>query len=105
VVRGADLLLSTPRQLLLQQRLGLSAPVYRHLPVAVNRAGEKLSKQTHAAALDEQKPGPTLWQALSFLRQTPPEALQSASIEEIWAWAVANWRPSLLTGVSSRIFD
>ncbi|HEV2212614.1 MAG TPA: tRNA glutamyl-Q(34) synthetase GluQRS [Gammaproteobacteria bacterium] len=105
VVRGADLLLSTPRQLLLQQLLGLSTPAYLHLPVAVNRVGEKLSKQTHAAALDEQRPGPSLWQALSFLQQSPPGELRDASIEEIWVWAVANWRPDLLTGISSRIFD
>ena len=105
VARGADLLLSTPRQLLLQQLLGLSAPVYLHLPVAVNRAGEKLSKQTHAAALDEQRPGPTLWQALSFLRQAPPEALRDASIEEIWTWARAHWQREPMMGISSRIFD
>lgn len=105
VVRGADLLLSTPRQLLLQRLLGLPALHYQHLPVAVNQAGEKLSKQTHAAALDEYRPGPALWRALSFLRQAPPEELRSASIEEIWAWAVANWRRDLLTGVSSRIFE
>ncbi|HET7175422.1 MAG TPA: tRNA glutamyl-Q(34) synthetase GluQRS [Gammaproteobacteria bacterium] len=105
VVRGADLLLSTPRQLLLQQLLGLSTPAYLHLPVAVNRVGEKLSKQTHAVALDEQRRGPTLWQALSFLQQSPPGELRDASIEEIWVWAVANWRPDLLTGISSWIFD
>lgn len=105
VVRGADLLLSTPRQLLLQRLLGQPSPHYLHLPVALNRAGEKLSKQTHAAALDEQRPGPTLWQALSFLRQAPPEVLRDASIEEIWTWAVANWRLGSLTGVSSWIFD
>ena len=103
VVRGADLLLSTPRQLLLQRLLGLTAPVYLHLPVAVNRAGEKLSKQTHAAALDEGRLGSSLWEALSFLRQAPPETLRHSSIEEIWPWAVANWRPGLLRGVSSQI--
>lgn len=105
VVRGADLLLSTPRQLLLQRRLGLPTPHYLHLPVAVNGAGEKLSKQTHAAALDEQRHGPILWRALSFLQQSPPEGLQDASIEEIWTWASAHWQREPMMGISSQIFD
>lgn len=103
VVRGADLLLSTPRQLLLQRLLGLPTPRYLHLPVAVNQAGEKLSKQSSAAALDERSPGLVLWQALQFLRQAPPAALQRASIDELWRWAIAHWRRESLVGISSQI--
>jgi len=101
VVRGADLLLSTPRQLHLQTLLGYPRPIYMHLPVVVNAAGEKLSKQTHAAPLDLSRPGPTLWQVLHYLRQAPPQSLQSASIDEIWTWARAHWHPEAMQGVQS----
>lgn len=91
VVRGADLLDSTPRQIYLQQCLGLPTPQYAHLPVAVNDAGEKLSKQTLAPPLDDSRPSPALWQALAFLGQRPPQDLHAASIAEIWNWAIMNW--------------
>ena len=101
VVRGADLLLSTPRQILLQRRLGLPTPGYRHLPVLMNASGEKLSKQTQAAPVDS-LPGPeALWRSLGLLRQAPPEALRRASIREIWDWAVAHWSLSSLEGIKS----
>src|SRR4029077_5218390 len=72
VVRGADLLDSTPRQIYLQQLLGLPTPRYLHVPVAVNAAGEKLSKQTRASAIDVLTPVPPLIAALCFLGQNPP---------------------------------
>lgn len=105
VVRGADLLLSTPRQLLLQELLGLPRPQYLHVPVALNQAGEKLSKQTYARPLDGQEPGPLLWQALAFLRQGPPEALKDASIDEIGSWARSHWRRDPLQGILSQKID
>lgn len=90
VVRGADLLDSTARQIWLQQCLGLPTPTYAHLPVAVNGAGEKLSKQTLAAAVE---PGtPALVAALAFLGQKPPPDLRRAGVAEVWGWALANWR-------------
>lgn len=92
VVRGADLLLSTPRQIFLQHCLGLPTPAYAHLPVVVNAAGEKLSKQTRAQRLDDARPGQALWTALQFLGQEPPAELHSAGRDELWAWARANWR-------------
>jgi glutamyl-Q tRNA(Asp) synthetase len=92
VVRGADLLDSTPRQILLQQRLGLAQPRYAHLPVAVTASGEKLSKQTGAAALDSSSPVPILVTALEFLGQSPPLELSRASIAEVWSWARQHWR-------------
>jgi glutamyl-Q tRNA(Asp) synthetase len=92
VVRGADLLGSTPRQIHLQQLLGLPRPRYAHLPVAVNDTGEKLSKQTHAAPIDAANPLPALAAALAFLGQQPPPELAGASIREFWNWAMENWR-------------
>lgn len=99
VVRGADLLLSTPRQVYLQQRLGLPTPFYMHLPIAVNTAGEKLGKQTGALPLDDRLPGASLFQALEFLRQTPPVELRRASPRILLQWAIHNWQPEPLRGI------
>lgn len=92
IVRGADLLDSTARQIHLQHCLGVSTPAYAHLPVAVNAQGEKLSKQTLAPALDVARPGPALVAALAFLGQAPPAALATATVADIWAWAQAHWQ-------------
>jgi glutamyl-Q tRNA(Asp) synthetase len=91
VVRGADLLGSTPRQIYLQQLLGLPRVRYGHLPVAVNERGEKLSKQTFAAPVDAARPLPALVAALSFLGQQPPRNLARATVRELWTWAAENW--------------
>lgn len=91
VVRGADLLASTPRQIHLQRLLGLPTPRYAHLPVVVNEAGEKLSKQTLAAPFDPARPVPALVAALAFLGQAPPADLKRASLSALWDWALANW--------------
>ncbi|MDK9690963.1 tRNA glutamyl-Q(34) synthetase GluQRS [Azospira sp.] len=96
VVRGADLLDSTPRQIWLQQCLGVPTPAYVHLPLATNARGEKLSKQTRAPALDDGRPVPALVDALEFLGQRPPPALRAASRDEVWAWAVAHWNLALV---------
>ena len=91
VVRGSDLLDSTPRQIHLQRCLGLDTPAYLHLPVAVNAAGHKLGKQTGAAAVDEKDPAATLLAVLRFLGQAPPAPLSTASPDEILQWARAHW--------------
>ncbi|MCX7163431.1 MAG: tRNA glutamyl-Q(34) synthetase GluQRS [Betaproteobacteria bacterium] len=93
VVRGADLLSSTSRQIYLQQCLGVATPAYAHLPVAVNAAGEKLSKQTRAQAVDISRPAAALHAALEFLGQQPPPGLACATVREIWVWAGENWQP------------
>ena len=92
VVRGADLLDSTPRQIFLQRLLGLPRIRYAHLPVAVNGRGEKLSKQTCAEPIDVGRPLPALIAALRFLGQNPPCALAGATPGELWEWALASWR-------------
>jgi glutamyl-Q tRNA(Asp) synthetase len=89
IVRGADLLPSTPRQIFLQRALGVPTPEYLHVPVATNAAGEKLSKQTGAQALPED-PLPALLAAWRFLDQpAPPASLSSA--ESFIAFAVRAW--------------
>jgi glutamyl-Q tRNA(Asp) synthetase len=98
VVRGADLLDSTPRQIYLQRLLGLRVPQYMHLPVAVNDAGEKLSKQTLAAPVDESHPVRTLLHVLDFLRQEPPVELIERNIESVLKWAIQNWNAAKLQG-------
>jgi glutamyl-Q tRNA(Asp) synthetase len=92
VVRGADLLDSTPRQIHLQKLLGLRTPQYAHLAVAVNAQGQKLSKQTRARAVDISNIAPSLLDALRVLGQTPPSALRTASVNNIWTWALKHWR-------------
>jgi glutamyl-Q tRNA(Asp) synthetase len=92
VVRGADLLDSTPRQIYLQHLLKFATPRYCHAPVALNANGEKLSKQTRAAAVDYARPVAALLAALRFLGQQPPDALANAGVGEFWNWAIANWR-------------
>ena len=91
VLRGADLLHSTARQIFLQQCLGLPTPSYAHVPIAVNSNDEKLSKQTGAAPISVQHAGVELVAALNFLGQSPPLGLASASVVDIWQWATAHW--------------
>lgn len=91
IVRGSDLLDNTPRQLFLQQLLNLATPDYMHLPIAVNQQGEKLSKQTFAEPLDLTNPVATLWQALDFLGQQPPDELREADLSSFWIWSIKHW--------------
>jgi glutamyl-Q tRNA(Asp) synthetase len=92
VVRGEDLLNSTPRQLYLQQLLGYPTPVYFHLPVVVNAKGEKLSKQTRATPINASTPIPLLIMVLGLLGQNPPPELIDADIDSFWKWTMENWR-------------
>lgn len=90
VVRGHDLLDSTPRQIFLQQLLDYSTPGYCHLPVITNNDGQKFSKQNHAPALDDDRAPANLRTALHFLQQNaPPAAL--TGVEDILAFAIREW--------------
>ncbi|NNG13536.1 MAG: tRNA glutamyl-Q(34) synthetase GluQRS [Gammaproteobacteria bacterium] len=91
IVRGSDLLDSTPRQIWLQQKLGYHTPGYLHLPIATNSAGEKLSKQTYATAIDDKDPRPQLIKALNFLGQQPPKELCDSDLNSLWEWAIQHW--------------
>jgi glutamyl-Q tRNA(Asp) synthetase len=92
IVRGADLLESSARQIHVLQLLDLPVPRYAHLPVALNAAGEKLSKQTHAQPIDPGAPSLALVSALRFLGQMPPVELERSSAGEVWNWAIAHWQ-------------
>lgn len=98
VVRGCDLLASTPRQILLQRALGYRTPAYTHLPLLLEADGRKLAKSRHAVPLDPGRAAATLYDALALLRQGPPAGLAAAPIPEIWDWALSNWRPEQLKG-------
>jgi glutamyl-Q tRNA(Asp) synthetase len=92
VVRGADLLASTPRQISLQRQLGLPTPRYAHVPVVVDADGEKLSKQTRAAPLPLERPQTALASAWRFLDQAAPDD-EFGSAAEFWRWAIPRWDP------------
>ncbi len=90
VVRGADLLLSTPRQIRLQQHLGLPQPAYAHLPLAVDATGRKLSKSRADLPVSARSPLPALLSAWAFLGQRPPPE-RPDSVSAFWGWALAHW--------------
>ena len=96
VVRGADLLDSTAKQIYLQQLLHLRSPEYLHVPVIVDHQGEKLSKQTRAQAIDHNQPSAVLFLLLQLLKQNPPLWLRTACITEIIAWGIEHWQPQQL---------
>jgi len=99
VVRGADLLASTPRQILLQRLLGFATPSYLHAPVALGPSGEKLSKQTHAAPLPDD-PLPALVAAWRFLDQPwPVSGATPDTVAAFWAHARETWAPARLPPV------
>ena len=100
VVRGADLLASTPRQIFLQQLLGLPSPRYLHVPVAIDVHGRKLSKASGAAALPAAAV-PALLAAWRFLEQSPPEETPD-SVGDFWRWAHRRWRVADLPRVPMR---
>lgn len=97
VVRGADLLLSTPRQIWLQRQLGYATPSYLHHPVALDARGRKLSKQAGAKALSADALA-VLREAWTFLDQAEPPS-PPVSVDEFWRWAHAAWKARSLPPV------
>lgn len=92
VVRGADLLDSTPRQLYLQELLGLSQPRYLHVPLIIQPDGHKLGKSYRSPPLAADQAAPLLVRALRALGQQPPEDLAAADVEAVLAWGIGHWR-------------
>ena len=98
VVRGADLLASTPWQRAIQRGLGLPLLEYAHLPLITEPSGQKLAKSRRSVPVDAG--AAAVYDALRLLRQEPPAALARASLAEVWRWARAHWRPDRLRGVA-----
>lgn len=96
VVRGADLIEPTGRQLSLYQILGKTPIRYLHLPLALDEHGHKLSKQNHAPAIDNGNPKPALIEAMRFLGFDINREIEQADIEDIIEWGVKNWHISQL---------
>ena len=91
VVRGADLLESTARQIYLQRALGYATPAYLHLPVAMDEHGAKLGKSTGAAVIDVKQPAAVMSRVLAFLGQNPPVELANETLDNVWRWAIEHW--------------
>jgi glutamyl-Q tRNA(Asp) synthetase len=92
VVRGADLLDNTPRQILLQRLLNLPTPGYAHVPVLTEPDGRKLAKSARSLRADPDAAGPQLYRILQLLNLGPPPDLAGASPAGLWRWAFAHWR-------------
>lgn len=92
VVRGYDLLDSTPKQIFLQKTLGYTTPHYCHFPVIIDQQGNKLSKQKCAQAVPKDKPQGTLFLLLELLQQSPPTHLKAASVQDIIQWGIEHWK-------------
>jgi len=100
VVRGADLLDSTSRQICLQKALGFPTPEYMHLPVVIAADGKKMSKRTRTDPVNLREPAAALGQALQFLGQSPPSGL---SLRDLWKWALANWNSNQIPRVKMNL--
>jgi glutamyl-Q tRNA(Asp) synthetase len=98
VVRGADLLASTPWQIELQEALELPRPIYGHLPLVTEPDGTKLAKSRRALPLDQTAIPQVLVSTLTHLSQAPPPGLAQSTIKEVWNWAFAHWNPQALAG-------
>lgn len=97
VVRGADLIEPTGRQISLYHTLNKKPVSYLHLPLAIDNNGNKLSKQNHASAIDITDPKPTLMKAMTFLGFDLPDQIEQGTIAEILAWGCKNWSISDLS--------
>ena len=103
IVRGHDLLESTPRQIHLQNLLALPTPRYAHTPILVDSSGCKLSKHTLAPEAETRFPGKILCRLLNWLRLEPPDELMKAPPMEILDWAIPRWRLAALRAAGPTI--
>jgi len=105
VIRGHDLIDSTPRQLYLQQLLGLPSPAYAHIPVASNALGQKLSKQHFAAPLARTNAREHLHKALQFLGQQPPDTLIREAPPVQLQWGIEHWDIQKVPALAKLLFE
>ncbi|AMB87146.1 glutamyl-Q tRNA(Asp) ligase [Pseudomonas agarici] len=101
IVRGADLLDSTPRQLYLQELLGLPQPRYLHVPLIIQPDGNKLGKSYRSPPLTGDQATPLLMRALRTLGQTPPATLEQATPREVLDWGIRHWEATLIPRVAT----
>lgn len=92
IVRGVDLLETTPSQLALYHHFSAAIPAYLHLPLALDSNGNKLSKQNHAPPVNWQQPETELWQTLCCFNLAPPSELERAPVAEQLNWAIEHWQ-------------
>ena len=108
VIRGADLIGSTPWQIDLQDSLSVSRPIYGHLPLLLEPDGNKLSKSRRAVAIDPSLSGSgpldqsavsrALTSTLTLLSQLPPPDGAHTTVKDVWIWALEHWDPQALAG-------
>jgi glutamyl-Q tRNA(Asp) synthetase len=91
IVRGADLLDNTPRQILLQRHLGLPQPAYAHVPVLTEPDDTKLAKSRRSVRVNLGEALPQLLTVFSMLGLAPPPALAAATVTDAWTWAIGHW--------------
>ena len=104
VIRGYDLLNSTPPQIYIQQQLGYTSPHYAHYPILLSEQNIKFSKASHAPAVDVSVPAETLYQVLVLLGQSPPSTLANESLTIVWDWAVNHWKLVFVPKIASVIY-
>lgn len=101
IVRGWDLLDSTPRQIYLQRMLNYQAVSYAHIPIIVDEHGQKLSKQAFAPTIETDRASEAIYKALTFLGQAPPAELAKESPKSQLQWAIASWDIQAVAKVGS----
>jgi glutamyl-Q tRNA(Asp) synthetase len=105
IIRGADLLDNTPRQLWLQHLLGIKTPEYAHIPLVLNNQGQKLSKQNLAPAISTENKLLNLTQAFAFLGQKVAKPSDFNSLQDFWDWAIKDWQLNNIPKVFSQKED
>lgn len=99
VVRGADLLASTPWQIRLQAALGLEQPSYAHLPLVTEPSGAKLAKSRRSVPIAGAHAAPLLATALKLLGQAVPFGLEFETARAVVEWGCAHWNPRAFHGI------